>query len=78
MATHANSSWEILKNRISWLTETTGKCIKSLSLTSANYQKAIEILKERYGNKQILISSYMDVLVKLPKADNMKDIDNLR
>ena len=31
-----------------------------------------------YGNKQILISSYMGVLVKLPKADNMKDIDKLK
>ena len=62
----------------SYLTETTGECIKGLSLTSANYQKAVEILNERYGNKQILISSYMDVIVKLPKADNMKDIDKLR
>ena len=52
--------------------------MKGLSLTSANYQKAVEILKERYGNKQVLISSYMDVFVKLPKADNMKDIDKLR
>ena len=62
----------------SYLTETTGECIKGLSLTSANYQKAVEILKERYGNTQILISSYMDVLVKLPRADNMRDIDKLR
>ena len=59
------------------LTETTGECIKGLSLISANYQKAVEILKERYENKQIFISSYMDVLVKLPKVDNMKDIDKL-
>ena len=35
-------------------------------------------MKERYGNKQILISSYMDVLVKLLKVVNMKDIDKLR
>ena len=26
---------------------------------------------------KILISSYMDILVKLPKADNMNDIDKL-
>ena len=25
--------------------------------SSANYQKAVEILKERYGSKQILVSS---------------------
>ena len=66
----------------SYLTETTVECIKGLSLTSTNYRKAVEILKESYGNKQILISSYMDVFVKLPiklpKVDNMKDIDKLR
>ena len=62
----------------SYLTETTSECIKGLSLSSANYQKAVEILKERYGNTQILISYYMDVLVKLPRADNMRDIDKLR
>ena len=27
---------------------------------------------------KMLISSYMDILVKLPKADNMNDIDKLR
>ena len=42
----------------SYLTEATGECIKGLSLTSENYQKALEILKEPYGNKQILISLY--------------------
>ena len=62
----------------SYLTESVNECIKGLSLTSTNYPKAIDILKERYGNKQILISSYMDVLVKLPKAENMKDIEKLR
>ena len=35
----------------SYLTETPGVCIKGLSLTPANYQKSVEILKERNGNK---------------------------
>ena len=81
VAIHSNSSLsdtEKFNCLRSYLTETTSECIKVLSLTSANYQKAVEILKERYGNKQILISSYMDVLVKLPRADNMKDTDKLR
>ena len=82
VAIHTNGSLSDIEkfNYVrSYLTDlTTGECIKGLSLTSASYQKAVEILKERYGNKQILISSYMDVLVKLPKADNMKDIDKLR
>ena len=81
VATHTNSSLsdiEKLNYLRSYLTEATGECIKVLPLTSANYQKVVEILKERYGNKQILISSYMDVLVKLPKADNKKHRDKLR
>ena len=82
VAIHTNGSLSDIekfnRNLRSYLTETTGECIKGLSLTSANYQKAVEILKERYGNKQILISSYMDVLVKLPKGDNIEDTDKLR
>ena len=65
-------------NSLSYIEKASGECIKGFSLTSPNYQKPVEILKERYGNKQILISSYMDVLVKLPKAENMKGIDKLR
>ena len=81
VAIHTNSSLSDIEkfNYLRfYLTETTSEYIKGLSLTSANYQKAVEILKECYGNKQILISSYMNVLVKLPRADNMKDIDKLR
>ena len=81
VAIHSNSSLSDIEkfNYLrSYLTEATSECIKGLSLTSANYQKAVEILKERYGNTQILISSYMDVLAKVPMADNMRDIDKLR
>ena len=61
VAIHTNSSLSDIEkfNYLrTYLTETTGKFIKGLSLTSASYQKAVEILKERYGNKQLLI--YMD------------------
>ena len=49
-----------------------------LTLSSENYAQAVDILHERYGNKEILISSQMDVLVKLPKVASMIDIPNLR
>ena len=52
--------------------------ISGLTLSSSNYLKALDILRERYGNKQILISSHMDVLVKLPRATSYKDIETLR
>ena len=60
VAIHTNSSLSDIEkfNYLpSYLTETTGEYIKGLSLTSANNQKSVEILKERYGSKQILISS---------------------
>ena len=50
VAIHTNSSLSDIEkfNYLrSYLTETTGECITGLSLTSANYQKAVEILKER-------------------------------
>ena len=81
VAIHTNSSLSDIDkfNYLrSHLTETIGECIKGCSLTSANYQKAVDISKERYRNKQISISSYMDVLVKLPTADNMKHKDKPR
>ena len=53
-------------------------CYIYLTLSSENYARAVDILHERYGNKEILISSQMDVLVKLPKVASMIDIPNLR
>ena len=38
--------------------------IKGLPLTSENYNSARKILEERYGNKQLIISSHMDNLLK--------------
>ena len=47
-------------------------------MSSSNYFKALDILRERYGNKQILISSHMDILVKLPRAISFRSIETLR
>ena len=52
--------------------------IRGLTLSSENYARAVHILHERYGNKQISISSQMDVLVKLPRVTSMSDIPNSR
>ena len=70
--------WSLICNFWSCLTKTSCECLKGISLISANYQNAVEILKKRYGNKKIWIPSNIDVLVKLPKVDNMKDVDKLR
>ena len=36
--------------------------ISGLAFSNANYAIAIDILKERFGNKQIVISSHTDAM----------------
>ena len=40
-------------------------------MTSQNYEKAIEMLKERFGRKQVLINAHMELLSKInaPSTD---------
>ncbi|MCP3666689.1 MAG: DUF1759 domain-containing protein [Gammaproteobacteria bacterium] len=39
--------------------------IKGFSVTSVNYQKAVDMLQERYGRKEIVLSSHMAELQSL-------------
>ena len=41
-----------------------------LALTSANYNHAIAILKERFGKPQRVITSHMDELLNIPSCNN--------
>ena len=52
--------------------------INGLSLNANNYKEAIEIFHERYGNKQVLISTHMLKLEKLPTIKSSNDINGLR
>ena len=60
------------------LTGSALESISSLFLTGSNYERAIDLLKERFNNPQILISSYMKVLATLPKVHSMKHVAELR
>ena len=54
--------------------------IAGLSLTAANYDKAIAILKKRFGNKQQFISKHMDILLSaeaVMSASNLKGVRKL-
>ena len=42
------------------------RAIQGLTLSESNYQAAVEILHERFGKTQQIISSHMDELLKLP------------
>ena len=52
--------------------------INGLSLSSSNYNEAVELLKQRYGNTQMLINAHMKKFVKLPVIKNNNDINDLR
>ena len=40
--------------------------IKGLTLTSANYDAAIEILQHRFGKTQQIIAAHMDQILQIP------------
>ena len=42
------------------------RSIQGLALTETNYRAAIDLLKNRFGNTQQVISAHMDELLKLP------------
>ena len=47
------------------------RSIQGLTLTSNNYDTAIEILQDRFGKKQYIIAVHMDDLLKLtPRLDS--------
>ena len=62
----------------SLLTGTARSAIAGLALTSANYKKAVGLLKQRFGNRQIVISSHIEVLTKLPKVESINEVKKLR
>ena len=46
--------------------------IEGLSLTSENYAKALELLKERFGDEQRLIEAYMEELLSITPVKSYK------
>lgn len=53
-------------------------CVKGLTLSSENYQQALDLLKERFGNPQVLISAHMDKLIKIKRVREMDNLESLR
>ena len=52
--------------------------ISGLTLSSQNYSEAIDLLKNRYGNPQTLINSYMEQFVNLEAVTKTNDVIRLR
>ena len=51
-----------------YLTGEAARCIEGFTLTAANYSKALDLLKDRFGNKKLIISKHMDALLGLEKV----------
>ena len=52
--------------------------INGLRLSSAKYEAAVALLKERYGDPQKIINAHMDALVNLPIVENICDLKAVR
>ena len=54
------------------------EAISGLTLTDANYDEAIEILKKRFGNKQLIINKHMEKLLNIDSISSQHDVKGLR
>ena len=52
--------------------------IAGLTLSSANYKQAIEILRKRFGNTQVIISKHMDTLMSMDPISSDRHLNDLR
>lgn len=52
--------------------------INGFSLSIANYEAGVALLKERYGDPQKIINAHMDALVSLPIVENVRDLKAVR
>ena len=52
--------------------------IAGLQLTGANYKAALNLLKERFGQKRIIINCHMKNLMKIPPVYSSTDIRKVR
>ena len=47
------------------------RVIQGLPLSESNYKRAVDLLKEHFGQKQVIINARMDALLKNPSATNI-------
>ena len=81
VAVHSNSkisSIEKINYLLSYLTGEALKTVQGLKLSEPNYSAAIEMLQERYGDKQVLISTHMNKLLNLSNSGKLNDLKYLR
>ena len=80
-AVHNNSELsEVEKfNYLNSLLERSAReAVSGLALTTANYSKAIETLKRRFGCKQLIINKHMDALLQVEAVTSSQNSRGLR
>ena len=79
-AVHGNPLTNIDKfNYLNSLLESAASdAISGLTLTSANYEEAIGVLKKRFGNRQLIVNRHMDLLLNLDAVTLQHDLRGLR
>ena len=54
------------------------EAIRGLTLSAANYQEAIDVLKKRFGNRQLIVSKHMEHLLNINPVTSDQDLKGLR
>ena len=52
--------------------------IAGLKVSNATHSEALELLRARFGDDEIIISTHMDKLLNIPAVESLKDIKKLR
>ena len=60
------------------LVGTAAETISGLPLSGSNYNYAVDLLRKRFGSKQVIISKHIEMLMQLPKLNNSRDLKQLR
>ena len=62
----------------SLLERTAYEAISGLTLSSANYQEAIDVLHKRFGDRQLIISKHMETLLGIEAVTSEQNVKGLR
>ena len=61
-----------------YLFDEAANVINGFSLTNSNYEKALRLLKERFGNEKFIVSTHMNNLLKIKPVTRDRDVKGLR
>ena len=78
---HTNPSLSIVDKfnyLVSLLESSAAEAIAVLSITAANYDEALSILKKRFGNSQLIVNQHMEALLSVGTVSSHHDIKGLR